>query len=71
MLSFTLWHCVSVFTKSLHVCNFDPVAHVIYAFEFAFKFWCDKMSLRELAMPSTEDLEMQKSDLMLSTPTMN
>jgi hypothetical protein len=45
ILSFTLWHCVLVITMSLHVCNFDPGAHVIYAFEFAFKFGCDKVVL--------------------------
>jgi hypothetical protein len=27
----------------------------------------EEMSLRELAMPSTEDIEMQKSDLTLAT----
>jgi hypothetical protein len=27
----------------------------------------EKMSLRELAMPSMEDIEMQKSDLVLAT----
>jgi hypothetical protein len=43
MLSFTLWHCVLVFTKSLHVCSFDPVTHVIYAFGFAFKTRRDKV----------------------------
>jgi hypothetical protein len=31
---------VLVFTKSLHVCNFDPGAHVIYAFGFDFKIGC-------------------------------
>jgi hypothetical protein len=41
ILSFTLWYCVLVFTKSIHVCNFDPGAHVIYAFGFAFKTGCD------------------------------
>jgi hypothetical protein len=43
ILSFALWHCVLVITMSLHVYKFGPGAHVIYGFEFALKFGCDKV----------------------------